>query len=293
MSTRRGGYVELHCHSAFSLLDGAALPEALVARAAALGYPALALTDHDDLGGAVRFAQAANDAGIEGVIGVEVSVECAVMRDAYCVGNVGADTQPSLFTHHASRITQPSLTHLVLLAETRRGYANISTLVSRARLDQARGSPRVSLDLLAAHAEGVFALTGCPRGWVPSCIAAGDLDGARDALGTLADIYDGRVAVECWDHRLLEERALVRELIPLARRAGLSWVVTNDVHYVHARDRLVHDVLCALRHERPLEELGTRLRPSGEWHLKSVAAIRRRWRECPEEIGRASCRERV
>ena len=281
---RLKGYVELHCHSAFSLLDGAALPEALVARAAALGYPALALTDHDELGGVVRFAQAAGDAGVGAIIGVELTVEVkqrsplpASRFPLEAFGALAGNGKPEAGSAGA-------LTHLVLLAETRAGYANLSTLVSRARLDRERGSPRVSLDLLAAHADGVFALTGCPRGWVPSCVAAGDLAGARAALGVLADIYGGRVAVECWDHRLLEERELVRALIPLARRAGLPWVVTNDVHYVHARDRLVHDVLCALRHEQPLEALGTRLRPSGEWHLKSAAAVRRRWRECPEGV---------
>src|SRR5688500_6918066 len=147
-------YVELHCHSAFSLLDGASIPEALVERAATLGYPALALTDHDDLGGVVRFAQATDEAGIGGIIGVELTV---------------SDRN----------------THIVLIAEAREGYGNLSTLVTRGRMESSRGQPTVSLDTLAQHAGGLFALTGCPRGWVPSLIAAGDVDGACEAAATL------------------------------------------------------------------------------------------------------------
>ena len=104
-------YVELHCHSVFSLLDGAAQPEQLLARAVALGMPALALTDHDDLGGAVRFATSAATAGIGGIIGVELTVDVPV--------DVPAAKLPN--------------THLVLLAETREGYGNLSTLITRAR----------------------------------------------------------------------------------------------------------------------------------------------------------------
>ena len=120
-------YAELHCHSAFSLLDGAALPEILVARAKELGLHALALTDHDELGGAVRFATAAHDAGLSGLIGAELTVAVSA-RDG----------------------EEPLLTHLPLLAESREGYANLSTLVTLARQDPARrGKPRVTFDQLS------------------------------------------------------------------------------------------------------------------------------------------------
>ncbi|HEX3157733.1 MAG TPA: DNA polymerase III subunit alpha [Gemmatimonadaceae bacterium] len=243
-------YVELHCRSVFSLLDGASQPEALAARAQALGYPALALTDRDDLGGAVRFSQATASAGIGGIIGAEITID------------VAADTRH----------------HLVLLAEDRAGYGNLATLITRARLHAPRGEPAVPLDLLARHAGGLFALTGGPRGWVPSRLAAGDRVGARRAAETLHEIFDGRLALECWDHDLPEERRMVRALIPLARRLGAPWVVTNDVRYAEPGGRMVHDVLCALRHARPLDAMGTRLRPNGEWYLRSIAEQRHRWR---------------
>ena len=252
-------YVELHCRSAFSLLAGASLPEALVARALAVGLPGLALTDRHDLGGIVRFAEAARAAGIEGIVGAEVDV-------------AWDDEDPACATP------------LVLLAESRAGYANLSTLITHARMDQPRGQPSVSFAQLAAHAGGMHVLTGGPRGRVPAAVADGRADDARAALGRLRDVFDGRVAVECWDHGLPEERALVAELIPLARQVGVPWVVTNDARYADPGARVAHDVLCALRHGRPLDAMGTRLPPNGEWYLKGPAAVARRWRHAPEGV---------
>src|SRR6185503_858261 len=256
----RGGmteYVELHCHSAFSMLDGAALPELLVARAAELGYPALALTDHDELGGAVRFAQAGLELGIGAIIGAELTVR---------------------------RKTPSGVDHIVLLAEDRLGYGNLSTLITLARMHSTRGEPSIDLDTLARHAQGVFALTGCPRGWVPGLAASGNIHAACEATATLLDIFDRRVAVECWDHGLPEERETSRHLIAVARALGIPWIVTNDVHYAMARDRVIHDVLACLKHERTLDDMGTRLRPNGEWYLKSAAQLLRRWQHAPDGV---------
>jgi error-prone DNA polymerase len=266
-------YVELHCHSCFSLLDGAALPEMLAARAANLGLPALALTDHDELGGAVRFAQATREVGIDGIIGAELTVALSVERRGWSAERARAAL-------HA-----PRSTHLVLLAETREGYGNLSTLITRARMENSRGEPNVSLELLAQHAGGLFALTGCPRGWVPSLVAEGDVDGACEAAADLKDAFDGRMAIECWVHGLADERVIVGGLIEVARALDLPWVVTNDVHYARARDRIVHDVLSCLRHDKKLDDMGTRLRPNGEWYLKGAAQMRRRWQHAPEGIG--------
>ena len=221
-------YAELHCHSTFSLLDGASDPERLVERAIALGLTALALTDHDDVGGAVRFATAARTAGLPGLLGAEITVD------------VPLPTGMSATTAHAlpARVTAADgtshlRTHLVCLAESREGWGSLCTLITRARLDHPRGEPRVTLEQLAENARGLFALTGCPRGWVPQLLAlAGSNAGSRpraalsrseaarlahDAAGRLSEIFDRRVAIECWDHALPEERALVTELIPLAK----------------------------------------------------------------------------
>ncbi len=254
------GYVELHCHSAYSLLDGASHPDALVARAHRLGFPALALTDHDELGGAVAFAQAADDVGLGGIIGAEITVR------------------------HEAPPPDAGDSHLVLLAESREGYANLSTIITRARMESGRGQPGVSLDVVAQHAAGLFALTGCPRGWVPRLVARGDLDGACEAAATLLDMFGARVAIECWDHGLEEERRLVPPFMAIARALDIPWVVTNDVHYAGPRGRIVHDVLTALRHQRTLDTMGTRLRPNGEWYLKSARQMARRWQQHPEGL---------
>ncbi|MEN9816908.1 MAG: hypothetical protein RLZ32_788 [Gemmatimonadota bacterium] len=255
-------YVELHCHSALSLLDGAALPEALVARAVQLGYPALALTDHDDLGGVVRFGVAAAEAHLGGILGVELTVR-----------------MPHLGVPGAERRT-----HLVLLAESAVGYRNIATLVTRARLDAPRGEPAVPWAVVMRHAEGVVALTGCPRGWVPQLLAEGRDAEAWTAAVALRDVFGDRLVVECWDHRLPAERALVRRLRPLAARLGVPWVVTNNVHYAEPAQRPVHDVLVALRHGGTVDAMGTRLRPSAEWALKPPALVWRRWRGAEEGV---------
>jgi error-prone DNA polymerase len=256
MTERSDGYVELHCHSAFSLLDGASHPDELVDRAIELGYHALALTDHDELGGIVAFAQAGDGGALECIIGSEITVR----------GDGGVPH------------------HLVLLAEDRTGYGNLSTLITRARMECDRGRPLLSLDTVAAHARGLFALTGCPRGLVPRRLIAGDAAGAREAAARLHDIFDGRLAIECWDHGLEEERALLEPLIGIARAIDVPWVVTNDVHYARASGRVVHDVLSSLRHKRTLDEMGTRLRPNAEWKLQIPARMVKRWGHHPEGV---------
>ncbi len=255
-------YAELHCHSALSLLDGASLPETLAERAAELGYPALAITDHDEMGGVVRFGTACEAVGIGGILGAELTVRV-----------------PDAFKTYGSR-----LTHLVLLAESRDGYRNIASLVTHARMQTERGSPQVPWSLLAQHVNGVFALTGCPRGWVPQLLAEGRDEAAWEAACQLREVFGEHLAVECWDHRLPEERVLVRRLRPLAARLGVPWVVTNDVHYARPEGRIVHDVLCALRHQRTLDEMGARLRPNAEWSLKASSLILKRWRGAEDGV---------
>ena len=263
-------YVELHCHSALSLLDGASLPEALAQRAAELGYPALAITDHDELGGIVRFGTACEAVGINGILGAELTV---LVPDR--VGGISR-------TQKSAREARP--THLVLLAETREGYGNISMLITRARMDTARGAPAVPWSLVAEHADGVTALSGCPRGWIPQLLTEGRDDDAWTAARAMHEVFGDRFAIECWDHRLPEERALVRKLRPLSVKLGVPWVVTNDVHYAKPDGRIVHDVLRALRHERTLDDMGTRLRPNAEWALKAPSLVLKRWRGAEEGV---------
>ena len=243
-------YVELHCHSGFSLLDGASNPETLIRRAAAIGMPAIALTDHDDLGGAVRWAEAGRECGIEAIIGLEATVEQS---------------------------------HVTLLALDEAGYRNLSRLITLGRGAE-RGAPVLTWTGIEAHAAGLFCLTGCPFGDVPQRLARGDERGARERLGRLSSTFHGNVAVECWDHGLAEERAVVPGLIALAGELDLPWLVTNDVHYATPDGRLVHDVLTCLRHQTTLDAAGTLLKPSAEWHLKRPERMAHHWRHYPEAL---------
>ena len=259
-------YVELHCHSAFSLLDGASTPEALVKRAHALGYRALAITDHNELGGVVRFAGACEFNGMGGIIGSELTVD------------VPANVRALQNTEHTTR------THMTVLAETREGYHNLSQLITHARMNTDRGEPAVPWSVLVQRAKGLTVLTGCPRGWIPRLIAADKPDEARIAAGVMHDVFGEHLAIECWDHRLHEERVIVRELQPLAKALNIPWAVTNNVHYATAEQRLIHDVLCSLRHNLTLDEMGTRLRPNAEWGLKDGALLYKRWQGAEEGV---------
>jgi len=297
-------YAELHCHSGFSLLDGASNPEDLIRRAAAIGVGAVALTDHDDLGGAVRWAEAGVEHSVAAIIGVELTVA----GDGHTEGEDGAEAgapgaglaraMPDSANAASSRRASPApaqrrsapaerrddgTSHLTLLAMTEAGYRNISRLVTLARGGD-RGAPSASWGDVERRAEGLFCLTGCPFGAVPRHLARGDERTGRARLGWLAEVFHGNVAVECWDHSLAGERAVAPDLIALAGALDLPWLVTNDVHYATPKGRIVHDVLTCLRHGTTLDEAGTLLRPNGEWYLKRPERLAHRWRHYPEGL---------
>ncbi|MBI4541726.1 MAG: error-prone DNA polymerase [Gemmatimonadetes bacterium] len=295
-------YVELHCHSGFSLLDGASNPETLIERAAAIGLTAIALTDHDDLGGAVRWAEAGREHGVEAIIGLELTIgdpgrPARTSRGLAEASTYGAQPgRPPAVRAQGRRAPTsarpPSAderkaavapSHLTLLAMSDAGYRNLSRLITLARSGD-RGAPAVSWGDVERHADGLFCLTGCPFGEIPQCLARDDEAGARERLGWLAEVFTGNVAVECWDHALAAERALVPKLIGLAGSLDLPWLVTNDVHYATRRGRLVHDVLTCLRHAATLDTAGTLLRPNGEWYLKRPEKVAYHWRHYPEAI---------
>ncbi len=242
------GYVELHAHSDHSLLDGVPSPEALVARAAELGMPALALTDHDALYGAVRFALAAREAGIKPILGAEVTL----------VGDE-TDNMPPL-----------GPAHLTLLVETAQGYANLCRLITLARRGQEKGVARLRKSDLAAHAEGLIALSGCRRGEIPRMLAARQFERALELARGYARVFGpGRFFVELQRHYRRGDNRLLAHLMVLANRAGLDVVATGYAHYLEPRQREVHDVLTCVRHHTTLEDARERLRPNAEYVLRS------------------------
>jgi error-prone DNA polymerase len=277
MATRE--YVELHCHSYFSLLDGASSPEALVERAVALGYPALALTDHDGLYGVVRFWQAAKERGLKAIIGAEVTLGGACPEASLDISE-GQGQRDS---------------HLTLLAETKRGYANLCRILSAGQLAGQKGQPHLALETLAGHAQGLICLSGCRRGAIPAALLAKDDGGARRTARDLAreiaaqlrDIFGPeRFWIEVQSHYLPADAQLVLALVALARELGTGLVATNDVHYAERSGQRLHDVLTSIRHRATLPEaLGAGLlHPNSERFLKSPKQMAALFAEFPEAL---------
>lgn len=252
-------YVELHAHSHYSLLEGASSIDELLAAASAQGHRALALTDHEGMFGAMEFARAAQEWGLRPITGLELTVgEDDGMRS-----------------------------HLTLIAETRRGYANLCRLSSiafglrapdAAAREERRLDPCLAVAELAAHREGLIVLTGCRDGRIPRLIAAGESESAAAALDDLIALF-GRdnVFVELQDNLVYGDRPRNRALVALAERAGVGVVGTGNVHYhEHDRHRL-QDVLVSIRHRKTLEQSHRERRPNAEFVLRSPAEQARRF----------------
>ncbi|MBC5804774.1 MAG: error-prone DNA polymerase [Candidatus Eremiobacter antarcticus] len=250
-------YAELHAHSNFTLLDGASHPEELVHRAKELELCGIALTDRDALYGAVRFAQAGRDEDIPAIIGAELTLDDG--------------------------------SHLVLLAENTSGYANLSQLISRARLDHPRGQPCTSYDLLARHAGGLIALSGCGQSAVAQRLEGGDFRSACKAAARLRDIFGwGNFWIELQRHLLPEDGPRIRALCSLAQTLELGIVATGGVHYAVPDDRELADVLACIRLKTTLDEAGTRLRPNGEYYLRSPFETARLFAEHPRAVANSA-----
>ncbi len=240
----RGGWVELHCHSHHSFLDGASSVDDLVDAALEQGLNALALTDTNGLYGAVRFANAAKERGIKALFGAELRLL--------------------------------DLGHLVLIARDRAGWTSLCRIISAAQLAGEKTKPRATLSLVAENAAGLFALTGCAQGAVPRAIRAGDLARAREALARSASVFGERLFVELSDHLDPDDLAFCDTLASLAAEHGIGCVVTNNVHYARPEGRRLHDVLRCIDLGTTLDEAGKALKPNGEYWLKGEVLLRER-----------------
>ena len=250
-------YAELHCHSYYSLLDGASSPEALVERAAALGYRSLALTDHNGLYGAVRFWTAARDAGIRPLFGAEVTLD--------------------------------DDSHLTLLVETQRGYANLCRLLSSAQLAGQKGAPRLTLSTIAEHAAGLICLSGCARGVVPLALRQGDLSQALAKADHLRQIFGERFWIELQRHLEPGDALRVAGLVEVAHRLGVLLVATNNVHYAERSAHRKHDVLTCVREHTTLPDALANglLHGNAEYVLKSPSEMAALFSDYPNALRNA------
>ncbi|MBI5961726.1 MAG: error-prone DNA polymerase [Chloroflexi bacterium] len=230
-------YIELHCHSNFSLLDGASHPETLVEQAARLGMSALALTDHDAVYGVVRFVQAARQHGIKAILGAELTL---------------ADGA-----------------HLTLLVENATGWRSLCHLISLARHNAPKGEASLPYDILADHTEGLIALSGCRQGEMARALRRDDQTGAIAAARRYYDLFGSEhFWIELQHHLLPEDNELVTGLARLARDLRLGYVATNNVHYATRADHRLQDVLVCIRHNTTIEQSAHLRRPNSEYYLK-------------------------
>jgi DNA polymerase-3 subunit alpha len=248
-------FVHLHLHSEFSLLDGLGRINELADQGSALGFDAMAITDHGALYGVVAFVQATTARGIKPIIGVETYVARRSMRDK----EGKADSQPF---------------HLVLLAEDWQGYQNLCRLITDAHLDGYYYRPRIDHEHLAKHSKGLIGLSACLSGEVARALEVDDWELARKTAGDYADIFGkDRFFLELQDHGLPQQRRLNEQLLRLGPEVGLQHVVTNDLHYVRREQHDAHDVLLCVGTGSNLDTPGRMRFDSNEFYLKSAAEM--------------------
>ncbi len=267
-------YAELHTHSNFSFLDGASHPEELAAEAVRLGLSALALTDHDGLYGAVRFAEAARAFGLPTVFGAELTLTSA-----------GTPAPPR------TGVPDPDGTHLVVLARNPGGYARLSRGIAEAHLAGGeKGKPIITLDNLANRHDGHWQiLTGCRKGALAAALTTGGPAAAARVLDQLIDRFGrDRIAVELWDHGDPIDTTRNDTLALLATERGVTPVATNNVHYaVPARFPLA-TALAAVRARQSLENIEGWLPPSPSACLRGDAEQKWRFARWPGAVERAA-----
>jgi len=265
-------YAELHAHSAYSFLDGASAPEELVEEAVRLDLRAIALTDHNGLYGAVRFAEAAVELDMRTVFGAELSLGS---------GGAGARTDDP----------DPAGPHLLVLARGPEGYRRLSRQLAAAHLAGGeKGKPRFDFDALTDAAGGHWhILTGCRKGHVRSALAAGGPDAASAALADLVDRFGSdRVSVELTHHGHPIDDEINAELALLAQRFGLSSVATTGAHFAAPSRRQLAMAMGAIRARQSLDEAAGWLAPLGGSHLRSGEEMARLFAQRPDAVTAAA-----
>ncbi len=243
-------YAELHCHSYYSFHDGASSLEEIMVRARDLGYTALAVTDHDNLCGAMEFAQLAKSLGLHGIIGAEVT-----LQDGY---------------------------HLTLLVKDRQGYGNLCRLITAAHAAGERNEPALDPALLAEHAAGLIALSGCPKGELSRLVGMSRFDEAENLIRRYLDWFGPEnYCIELQQNLVYGDTERNRRLARIARTTGARLVATGNVHY-HERDRhRLQDCLVAIKHCSSLEESHRERRANSEYYLRPVPEMEELFKDYP------------
>lgn len=259
-------FVHLHCHTEFSLLDGAARIKDLVQKAAANKMPAVSVTDHGTMFGVIDFYRAAKEAGIKPIIGCEVYV---ALR--------------SRFQKEARH--DDSQYHLVLLAENNTGYQNLTRLVSAGFLEGFYYKPRVDRELLEKYHEGLIAMSACLAGEIPTLILQGQIEKARDAAIYYRNVFGpNNFYLELHDHGLPEQKIVNEALVRISEEEGIPLAASNDVHYLNRDDAAVHDVLLCIQTGKTIDDEERMRFETEEFYFKTAAEMTELFKGYPEAI---------
>ncbi len=257
-------FVHLHLHTAYSLLDGANKIKDVVGRAKELEMPAMAITDHGVMYGAIDFYKTAKAAGVKPIIGCEAYITIGSRKDRINKGPEGVNH------------------HIVLLAETFEGYQNLVQMISLANLEGFYYKPRIDKELLRKHHTGIIALSGCLKGEVSYYLAREDKEKALAAAIEYRDIFgQDNFFLEIMDHNIKEQR-LVNSLMPeIAAKSGLRMVATNDAHYLKKEHAKAHDALLCIQTGKLLSDEKRMRYSSDEFYVKSYEEMSETFKEFP------------
>ena len=261
----RDSFVHLHLHTEYSLLDGSIRMKDVMKKAAEFGMPAVAMTDHGNLFGAIEFYQEAQRAGVKPIIGCEV----------YVAPGSHKDRPPS---------RRESAYHFTLLAENETGYRNLVKLVTAGHLDGFHYAPRIDKEMLAARSAGLIGLSGCLAGEINSAIQSNNIEKAKQSAAEYRDILGAaNFFVELHDHGMEEQKMCNTALVEIARDLGIGLVAANDVHFLRRSDHEAHDVMLCIGTGKMVQD-ESRMRYLPELYFKSPAEMREVFRDFPEAI---------
>jgi len=259
-------FVHLHTHTVYSLLDGFSNIKKLVKRAKELEMPALAITDHGTMFGAIEFYNAAREVGIKPIIGVETYMAARRMQD------------------RDSKLDKKS-SHLLLLAENEVGYKNLLKLTSAAQMDGFYYYPRIDHELLAQHSEGLIATSGCMSAEIPRDLIEERPEEAVRRMNWYYDVFGpDRFFVELQQHNIAEMVDLNKKLVDLGARYSAKFVATNDVHYINLEDAAYQDVLLAIQTGKLLSDPDRMRYDSQTFYLRSPQEMSTLFAEIPEAL---------
>ncbi len=259
-------FVHLHCHTDYSLLDGACDIKQLMGTVQRQQMPAVAMTDHGNLFGAVEFYNEANAHGIHPVIGCEVYV-----------------SQQG----HKTRSDSDRYNHLVLLCETQEGYKNLINLVSTGYLDGFYYKPRIDKDLLAQHSKGLIAMSACLRGDINETILADKYDDAKRLTNEYSDLFGkDNFFLEMQDHGLDQDKLLMPEVRRMSAETGIPLVVTNDAHYLGHDDVRAHEILLCIQTGKTMSDPNRMRFSTPDFYIKTRAEMMSRFAEVEHALDR-------